>query len=136
MPGGGIEPPRAEAQGILSPLRLPVSPPRPTVGEYPSPPAPVRPPRPDWHCRPRPASFPPHVPHPAAARRSPSPPSRRGPPAGRRPAPPAHRAARPAPPGFRRPLRQLRSEEHTSELQSHSFISYAVFCLKKKKKQC
>ena len=28
-----------------------------------------------------------------------------------------------------------RSEEHTSELQSHSFISYAVFCLKKKKKQ-
>ena len=27
----------------------------------------------------------------------------------------------------------FRSEEHTSELQSHSFISYAVFCLKKKK---
>ena len=27
---------------------------------------------------------------------------------------------------------QFRSEEHTSELQSHSFISYAVFCLKKK----
>src|ERR1051326_9628994 len=26
-----------------------------------------------------------------------------------------------------------RSEEHTSELQSHSFISYAVFCLKKTK---
>src|ERR1051326_7576076 len=26
-----------------------------------------------------------------------------------------------------------RSEEHTSELQSHSFISYAVFCLQKKK---
>src|SRR5881296_3937893 len=25
-----------------------------------------------------------------------------------------------------------RSEEHTSELQSHSNISYAVFCLKKK----
>ena len=25
-----------------------------------------------------------------------------------------------------------RSEEHTSELQSHSFSSYAVFCLKKK----
>ena len=24
-----------------------------------------------------------------------------------------------------------RSEEHTSELQSHSDISYAVFCLKK-----
>ena len=29
--------------------------------------------------------------------------------------------------------RKNRSEEHTSELQSHSFISYAVFCLKKKK---
>ena len=29
--------------------------------------------------------------------------------------------------------KRLRSEEHTSELQSHSFISYAVFCLKKKK---
>src|SRR5881296_4194508 len=28
-----------------------------------------------------------------------------------------------------------RSEEHTSELQSHSNISYAVFCLKKKKKK-
>src|SRR5210317_2064669 len=32
-----------------------------------------------------------------------------------------------------RPGRQ-RSEEHTSELQSHSEISYAVFCLQKKKK--
>ena len=31
--------------------------------------------------------------------------------------------------------KQLRSEEHTSELQSHSFISYAVFCLKKKKEE-
>ena len=29
---------------------------------------------------------------------------------------------------------QIRSEEHTSELQSHSFISYAVFCLKKKRR--
>src|ERR1051326_2326104 len=29
-------------------------------------------------------------------------------------------------------LARFRSEEHTSELQSHSFISYAVFCLKKK----
>ena len=28
-----------------------------------------------------------------------------------------------------------RSEEHTSEVQSHSFISYAVFCLKKKKNE-
>ena len=27
---------------------------------------------------------------------------------------------------------QLRSEEHTSELQSRPHISYAVFCLKKK----
>src|SRR3546814_4783618 len=30
--------------------------------------------------------------------------------------------------------RGLRSEEHTSELQSLMRISYAVFCLKKKKK--
>src|SRR3546814_1764619 len=30
--------------------------------------------------------------------------------------------------------RRLRSEEHTSELQSLMRISYAVFCLKKKKK--
>src|SRR6056300_1970196 len=30
--------------------------------------------------------------------------------------------------------RGWRSEEHTSELQSHSEISYAVFCLKKKNK--
>src|SRR3546814_2683852 len=32
-------------------------------------------------------------------------------------------------------LARLRSEEHTSELQSLMRISYAVFCLKKKKKQ-
>src|SRR3546814_10282106 len=32
------------------------------------------------------------------------------------------------------PRRDLRSEEHTSELQSLMRISYAVFCLKKKKK--
>src|SRR3546814_9512708 len=32
--------------------------------------------------------------------------------------------------GFRKPVR---SEEHTSELQSLMRISYAVFCLKKKK---
>src|SRR3546814_3027794 len=32
-----------------------------------------------------------------------------------------------------RPERQSRSEEHTSELQSLMRISYAVFCLKKKK---
>src|SRR5712675_3173689 len=35
----------------------------------------------------------------------------------------------------RRPVSALwRSEEHTSEL-SHGYISYAVFCLKKKKKK-
>src|SRR3546814_5427263 len=33
-----------------------------------------------------------------------------------------------------RALRQQRSEEHTSELQSLMRISYAVFCLKKKNK--
>src|SRR3546814_4156399 len=32
------------------------------------------------------------------------------------------------------PLKESRSEEHTSELQSLMRISYAVFCLKKKKK--
>src|SRR3546814_4384901 len=32
------------------------------------------------------------------------------------------------------PCRRTRSEEHTSELQSLMRISYAVFCLKKKKK--
>src|SRR6056300_1864834 len=34
---------------------------------------------------------------------------------------------------YNAPSHQARSEEHTSELQSHSEISYAVFCLKKKK---
>src|SRR3546814_3841874 len=34
----------------------------------------------------------------------------------------------------RRDVKGLRSEEHTSELQSLMRISYAVFCLKKKKK--
>src|SRR3546814_7655376 len=34
----------------------------------------------------------------------------------------------------RRPVNIHRSEEHTSELQSLMRISYAVFCLKKKKK--
>src|SRR3546814_6115768 len=33
------------------------------------------------------------------------------------------------------PLGAFRSEEHTSELQSLMRISYAVFCLKKKKKK-
>src|SRR3546814_1651378 len=32
-------------------------------------------------------------------------------------------------------MNALRSEEHTSELQSLMRISYAVFCLKKKKKK-
>src|SRR3546814_17139318 len=32
-------------------------------------------------------------------------------------------------------VEKIRSEEHTSELQSLMRISYAVFCLKKKKKQ-
>src|SRR3546814_3740494 len=35
----------------------------------------------------------------------------------------------------RAPSRGSRSEEHTSELQSLMRISYAVFCLKKKKTQ-
>src|SRR3546814_6565256 len=35
--------------------------------------------------------------------------------------------------GERSTRRQIRSEEHTSELQSLMRISYAVFCLKKKK---
>src|SRR5687768_18264606 len=34
--------------------------------------------------------------------------------------------------GALKPSFRLRSEEHTSELQ-HGYISYAVFCLKKKK---
>src|SRR3546814_2702986 len=34
--------------------------------------------------------------------------------------------------GERKPIKLLRSEEHTSELQSLMRISYAVFCLKKK----
>src|SRR3546814_10609271 len=36
-------------------------------------------------------------------------------------------------PQERRDSRRFRSEEHTSELQSLMRISYAVFCLKKKK---
>src|SRR3546814_13148836 len=38
-------------------------------------------------------------------------------------------------PSLRPPKWLRRSEEHTSELQSLMRISYAVFCLKKKKKQ-
>src|SRR3546814_3359716 len=60
----------------------------------------------------------------------------------------AHRVARPDARGGRQgvpvrrigprgpaPHRLVRSEEHTSELQSLMRISYAVFCLKKKKKK-
>src|SRR6184192_4906657 len=36
---------------------------------------------------------------------------------------------------YNRAGRDARSEEHTSELQSPLDISYAVFCLKKKKKK-
>src|SRR3546814_6543924 len=46
------------------------------------------------------------------------------------PAPPPPDTAQPAPAAD-----AARSEEHTSELQSLMRISYAVFCLKKKKQQ-
>ena len=36
---------------------------------------------------------------------------------------------------YKKRRRCRRSEEHTSELQSRETISYAVFCLKKKKKR-
>src|SRR3546814_6572558 len=52
--------------------------------------------------------------------------------AGRSPSPASH--WRPKRSSARRPPRP-RSEEHTSELQSLMRISYAVFCLKKKKKE-
>src|SRR3546814_7664987 len=39
-----------------------------------------------------------------------------------------------SPPKKQADLARVRSEEHTSELQSLMRISYAVFCLKKKKK--
>src|SRR3546814_20024588 len=45
------------------------------------------------------------------------------------------RRARPVQPRACLPARGLRSEEHTSELQSLMRISYAVFCLKTKKRQ-
>src|SRR5213075_3144971 len=41
-----------------------------------------------------------------------------------------------APAVIREPRNGVRSEEHTSELQSRLVISYAVFCLKKKKGNC
>src|SRR3546814_7245819 len=39
------------------------------------------------------------------------------------------------PPILPKPIIAIRSEEHTSELQSLMRISYAVFCLQKKTKQ-
>src|SRR3546814_8080980 len=49
--------------------------------------------------------------------------------------PPGRRRARVRSVGSRTPVRRpARSEEHTSELQSLMRISYAVFCLQKKKK--
>src|SRR3546814_3920250 len=49
---------------------------------------------------------------------------------------PRVRRALPVPrPGTLRGAGRERSEEHTSELQSLMRISYAVFCLKKKKKR-
>src|SRR3546814_3143596 len=47
----------------------------------------------------------------------------------------AHRSAAPAYSRTRPRDSRRRSEEHTSELQSLMRISYAVFCLKKKKEQ-
>src|SRR3546814_10560667 len=44
-------------------------------------------------------------------------------------------APAPSPKGDRGSASAGRSEEHTSELQSLMRISYAVFCLKKKKKR-
>src|SRR3546814_8175089 len=69
---------------------------------------------------PTPPSAPPALPEPGAIARSPV----ESAPSTITPAPrPGHAAAAPT----------RRSEEHTSELQSLMRISYAVFCLKKKK---
>src|ERR1051326_8836809 len=43
---------------------------------------------------------------------------------------PCRRPRHRRPPGAGGRAGDVRSEEHTSELHSHSFISYAVFCLK------
>src|SRR5213594_4916457 len=43
--------------------------------------------------------------------------------------------ASPRPSAAALPFRAARSEEHTSELQSRTLISYAVFCLKKQTKK-
>src|SRR3546814_2153112 len=57
------------------------------------------------------------------------------PPSSPLPVPPAHRVASSSAASCcrARGRQQERSEEHTSELQSLMRISYAVFCLKKKK---
>src|SRR3546814_8684305 len=47
--------------------------------------------------------------------------------------PPRRNSLTPRPSLRRNRARRVRSEEHTSELQSLMRISYAVFCLKKKK---
>src|SRR3546814_1876227 len=52
----------------------------------------------------------------------------------RKPAPPSGEGMSVSVPPKPR-MMSLRSEEHTSELQSLMRISYAVFCLKKKKKR-
>src|SRR3546814_6431150 len=54
---------------------------------------------------------------------------------GQRVAPSADRRLRPLRPAEDLRCSGMRSEEHTSELQSLMRISYAVFCLKKKKKR-
>src|SRR3546814_10259012 len=59
---------------------------------------------------------------------------RRPTPVAARPAPTARRTAPTAPLRSSHKARRHRSEEHTSELQSLMRNSYAVFCLKKKKK--
>src|SRR3546814_8581048 len=58
---------------------------------------------------------------------------RRGPGAARRRRPVRAGPPQPRQPGRRRAPGRLRSEEHTSELQSLMRTSYAVLCLKKKK---
>src|SRR3546814_6177435 len=47
--------------------------------------------------------------------------------------PQARKSVQPETPDGASPMKNRRSEEHTSELQSLMRISYAVFCLKKKK---
>src|SRR5213080_5578129 len=47
---------------------------------------------------------------------------------------PLRSSARSGPLSLQSGFGRARSEEHTSELHSHSGISYAVFCLKKKRR--